>query len=184
MAMKGNKAGPAYAFVPAKGNKAGPAYAMTGDRQAYGGPGVIGVINTLNLDGLSSNYSDGNFGRHMQVGVIEELVDGSPGPPCLKLAIPGFWRFRWAVASGSHTIQCDVKQVINASPRPTLVVIKNTDIGINADVIVTAGSSTGWITLGPATITPNATGAVWVELHNNYASLSNTPCYFDHIVAI
>jgi hypothetical protein len=181
MGVKGNKAGPAYGFVIRKGDLAGPAASFGLIRVPYVGVGMIGAARTINADGLGADLSDGNFGRHLQIGSLRNNTEGSPAPPALQLDIPGFWRFRWAVGVGSHSIQCLVKQAINLSPRPTLVIIANPDIGLNANVTVTAPSGTGWVTLGPASLNASAVGAVWVELHNNYTSLYNSPAYFDHI---
>jgi len=182
MAIKANKAGPAFHFAPRKGNTAGPFFQSVFGRSFYSGLGVIGAMRTINLDGLGADLSDGNFGRHLQIGANRDNVEGSPGSPSLRLDIPGFWRFRWAVSVGTHTIQVDTKQVINASPRPTLVIIANPDVGLMANVTATAPSGTGWVTIGPASFNATAVGAVWVELHNNYVALFNTPAYFDHIV--
>jgi len=90
------------------------------------------------------------------------------------------WRFRWAVAAGAHSITVKVKQAANASPRPSLVVRTNPDIGVNDDVVVAAGMGAGWVTIGPASITATSDGAVWVELRNNLdAPIASAPCYFD-----
>jgi len=94
------------------------------------------------------------------------------------------WRFRWRVRTGARSIQVNVKQAVNISPRPSLIVKANPGIGINADVTGTAASNTGWVVIGPVNITPSSDGAVWVELWNNYdAQVYQAPCYFDHIFA-
>lgn len=107
-------------------------------------------------------------------------LEGDPAPPCLQLnAGRDYWRFRWIVETGARTISINVKQTENVSPRPTLVVKANPDIGVNADVTETAPSGTGWVTIGPAAINPTSDGAVWVEVWNNIDGI--LPCYFDNI---
>jgi len=109
-------------------------------------------------------------------------AQGDPAQPSLRMDARGVYRFRWAFESGARTVAVNVKQEVNASPRPTLVVKANPAIGIAADVIETAGSSTNWITIGPANISPSADGATWVELHANYdGQYMSAPCYWDHI---
>lgn len=115
-------------------------------------------------------------------GLSKETTEGSPSQPSLKLNRHGMFRFRWTVNAGSRGISVSVKQAANVSPRPTLVVRANPEIGVNSDVTETAGSGTGWVTIGPASISPSSRGAVWVELHNNYDSQGGA-CYFDNIVA-
>jgi len=112
----------------------------------------------------------------------KDTSEGDPSQPSLRMDARGVYRFRWAFASGARTVAVNVKQEVNASPRPTLVVKANPAIGIAADVIETAGSSTNWITIGPANISPSADGATWVELHANYdGQYMSAPCYWDHI---
>lgn len=111
----------------------------------------------------------------------KSTTEGDPAQPSLKIDAYGMLRFRWTVESGARTISINVKQAINLSPRPTLVVKKNTEIGVNADVTGTAASSTGWVTIGPVTINPTSDGAVWVEIHSNYDG-EDAPSYWDHVV--
>lgn len=126
----------------------------------------------------------GDAGGNEAVMGAKDTTEGSPSQPSLRMDGQGKFRFRWHVASGARTIQVSCKQAINTSPRPTLVVKANPDIGVNADVTETAGAGTGWVTIGPATINPTSAGAVWVELWCNYSGqIRITPCYWDHIQA-
>lgn len=126
-----------------------------------------------------------SVGESRQVFGARDDVEGNPATPCLRLDARGVWRFRWRVRAGSRSIQVNVKQAINLSPRPTLTVKANPAIGIAADVSATAGSSAGWIVLGPVAVTPTIDGATWVELRSNYdAQYLAAPCYFDHIVTL
>jgi hypothetical protein len=97
--------------------------------------------------------------------------------------VGGMWRFRWAVRVGVNNIQVNCKQEVNGSPRPSMIVKANPDVGLNSDTTASAGSSTGWVVIGPITVTATAVGPVWVELHNNYQGAWATPAFFDHIVA-
>jgi len=143
----------------------------------------IGALQGIQLGGPTSLNGDTTYGRHLQVGVLRNNSIGNPAQPSLQLDIPGMWRFRWGVIAGPRAIQINVMQVVNGTPRPTMIARKNTAVGLNADITVTAGSSTGWIVLGPITFTATAAGPVWVELHNNYYGAFATPAYWDHIIA-
>ena len=166
------------------GDQSGPASTIVAIRDRVGEQGVVGALKGISLGGVS-DWLGNSFARHLQPGVRQETVDGDPATPCLALDYPGFWRFRWGVttAAGIRTIQIFAKQVSNVTGfRPSLVVKANPAIGVNSDVTGTAGSSTGWITIGPLTVTPSGNGVLWVELHNNDTSTFNSTAYFDHIV--
>jgi hypothetical protein len=166
------------------GNRSGPAVLFSGHRNETGAlsgvTGSIGFIQCLATNN-TSRLSDGTFGRHMQVGVLRNNTEGSPAQPSLQLDIPGMWRFRWSVRSGSRTVQINCKQAANGTPRPTMIVKAATGI-LAADQTGTAGSSTGWVVISVSFVAL-ADGALWVELWNNYYGLYATPTYFDHIVA-
>ena len=170
-----------------KGNRSGPAVVFGAVRSSSGslgfGGGSIGAMQGLVFGGMTTILGDGTFGRHVQIGVLRNNTEGSPAQPSLELNIPGMWRFRWGVTPGVRTIQINVKQAINTSPRPTMTVKANAAIGVATDQVATAASASGWIVLGPISITVSAAGPLWVELRNNYYGNFATPCYFDHIVA-
>lgn len=148
---------------------------------ATNGTGATGMPDQaprVVLRGFSLSNTDLNL---MSMGGRDN-AQGDPAQPSLRMDARGVFRFRWAFASGARTVSVNVKQEANASPRPTLVVKANPAIGIAADVVETAGSSTNWITIGPAAINPSSNGATWVELHANYdAQYRSAPCYWDHI---
>lgn len=147
-------------------------------------------LKGVNLGGPTSWLGEGSFTRLLQSGASENTSVGYLAPPSLQLSVPGFWRFRWTVAAGTHTVSCYVMQTANLAPFPTMVVKSNSAIGVGSDVTVTSPGGTGWVLMGPATITPTSEGVVWVELHNNL-NLSNvlwnpgatpgTPCQFGQI---
>lgn len=143
---------------------------------------IVGALRGICLGGPTSYSSDTTFGRHLQVGVRKELVEGNPSAPCLALDYPGFWRFRWQLISGTQTLSCYAKQVSNvAGKRPTMVIKANASIGVAADVPGTAGAGTGWVKIGPLTVVATAPGAVWVELWNNDTDTFYSTAYFDNI---
>ena len=156
--------------------------AATGQRDRYGEQCVVGALQGISLGAPSSGLGDNTYSRHLQTGVREEFNDGYPSPPCLALDYPGFWRFRWQVIPGSQTLSCYAKQVSNVTGlRPTMVVKANPAIGFPADVVTAAGSSTGWIKVGPMTAVVSAPGVLWVELHNNDTNTFQSTAYFDNI---
>jgi hypothetical protein len=67
-----------------------------------------------------------------------------------------------------------------SATRPFLRVLANGDIGFNAPLTSTAGSSTGWQTLA-VSVTASQDGGVLVELCN--ADLSK-PCWFDNVTVL
>lgn len=109
---------------------------------------------------------------------------GNAAAPSLRLDGKGFLRFYWSVKSGSRTLSVTVKQAVNASPRPRVTVVKNTSIGVNADVTASAGSSINFTTIGPLSVSPSSDGVLEVRLENLLdAQIGAFPCYFDDIAS-
>jgi hypothetical protein len=107
--------------------------------------------------------------------------DGTPSQPSFQMAAgPMFYRFRWAVAAGTPTISIAVKQASNTSPRPTMVIKANAAIGVSSDIVLTAGSGSGWVTLGPQSVSISSPGGLWIELHNNLPGWAT--CLWDNLV--
>lgn len=137
----------------------------------------------ISFFGPTSVRSDGTFGLSMMSGITRSYAEGSPSVPCLEIYEPTFWRFKWSVGGGNRTISVKCKQASNSvsASRPSLIVKANPSIGVNSDVSGSAPSSTGWVTIGPVSITPTASGSVNVELWNNSNTVTQDPAYFDHI---
>jgi hypothetical protein len=145
--------------------------------------GKIGHVQGICI-GPTSIAGDDSFGvRHMQVGILRNNTEGNPAPPCLEIAQPGMWRFKWSIKIGQRRISVRTKQVAYyPNQRPSIVIKANPDIGIPSDIIVTADVSTDWVTIGPVVFTATAIGMTYVELRNNLAGELSS-AYFDHIVA-
>lgn len=164
----------------------------TADRSRTASSCAIGWLQGISLGGVSSINGDSGT-RHLAVGIIESLTEGSPNAPSLCIAQPGFWRFRWGVKSGTHTIQILVKQnPANAyGLYPSMIVRANPSIGVNADITSVSPGGTAWVTIGPISVIPSSSGLLWVELHNNdrdtYDATNgnitpSNPAFFDHII--
>ncbi len=94
-----------------------------------------------------------------------------PAPNALCVPTYGCWRFRVGVVSTPmRAVSVYVKQVSNLTPRPQMVVRANAAIGLAADLVVTATSSTGWVKLTATVDATTAPGAFWVELWNRQRS--------------
>jgi len=114
----------------------------------------------------------------------KELTEGTELPPSLRLDARGFWTFRWPVAAGDRAILIKVKQAANLEPRPSMRIRANAELGILADVSGVAPAGADWVFIGPLAVSPNADGALLVELWNNLdTQVFATPCYFDSLAA-
>jgi len=168
--------------IGVKANLSGGGAIFNTANQTYStNPTVIGYGRGIALGGPTSIYGDGTMGRHLQIGVTKNTNQGSPDAPSLELKYPGMWRFRWVVKPGSRSVSIKCKQVENLSPRPSMIVKANVNVGITTDLTSSAPSGTDWVTIGPITLTSTGTGVVWVELYNNIIT-QNSSVYFDHIV--
>ena len=157
-------------------------------------PKIHGDLQGIAFGSPTTLDGAGSFGRHMQVGMNEDITQGSPSPPSLRLDYPGnMWRFRWIVKSGLRYVSVLALQNSTGSYRPSIIVKKNPSIGLNYDLSASAANSVGWTTIGPITCSINNLGVVWVELHNNNYNVAplnpsknpelvKAPAYFDHII--
>jgi hypothetical protein len=118
----------------------------------------------------------------LMVDEARDDMEGSGGPPCVVFEKPGRYRFRWPVDPGERTITVDCKYAPDAAPRPTLRIRANTEIGVNADLVATAPAGSGWVTIGPLSITPSEKGGVWVELEG-LSRADGFSARFDNVVA-
>jgi len=159
-------------------------YGWTSTTLTLNNVGASAIVRGINLGGMVSADGKCSGGVPLTFAATQSMVEGNPSTPSIALNYAGFWRFRWSLASGTRNITVRCKQVVNENPRPTITVEANPDIGLLTDVVGVASSSTGWVDIGPVTVTPTSAGAVWVKLRNNLDlnSLTSTPAYFDHIV--
>jgi len=116
-------------------------------------------------------------------GIDKESIEGNPSPPCLRLRFPSKHAFRWGVTTGAHTLKIDTKQVSNVTAkRPRVTVKANPSIGVPNDVYLDAGAGTGWMTVGPISVTATDNGVLIVELENRDDENWDSPAYFDNLV--
>jgi hypothetical protein len=146
-------------------------------RSTPSGAAVAGALQALALGGPQDWLGNASFGREMQTGVTRDDTDGFPNPPSLRFEWWGFWRFRWAVVAGTMTTTIYVKQALNQTPRPSIILKANAAVGLVVDTIFVAAAGTGWITLTPSFVA-TATGVIWVELWNNLNTSFSAPCLF------
>lgn len=100
--------------------------------------------------------------------------DGSPSQPCLEMSdCNGLFRFRWAVKAGTRTLSIKVANITGLTPYPTVTIRANPVIGVNSDVVGTAGSGTGWQTIGPLSVSPSSEGVLLVELYSGGVNANN-----------
>lgn len=152
------------------------------NRSPFADIGVSSYTKAINVGGLVC-INGCSAGIPLVYGVTRSMVEGNPATPSIALNYASMWRFKWSVVSGTRTISVRCKQAANLNPRPSITVEANPSIGILNDVTGSAGPSTDWVDIGPVTITPTSTGAVFVKLYNNLnATSSHIPTYFDHIV--
>jgi hypothetical protein len=153
-------------------------------------------IFPLSTDGMDSSENPDPVNRPFigftldnqfyQSGVRRDNTEGNTSPPSMAIDMPGRWRFKWGVETGAtRTLSIRVKQVSNvAGKRPRMIVKANPGIGVPSDVIVDAGAGTGWVDLGPASVTPTTNGVLDVELWNmdtdSFYPIS--PAFFDDLV--
>lgn len=126
----------------------------------------------------------GRFDVKILVMGGQDVSIGNAAQPSLRMDGKGFFRLYWTVKSGSRNFSVTVKQAVNASPRPRVTIVKNTGIGVNADATGSAGSSTGFTTIGPINVTPFSDGVLEVRLENLLdAQIGAFPCYWDDITS-
>lgn len=108
-------------------------------------------------------------GQLYLAGLTKDSNDGNPSAPCMKITGPHRRTFLWPVTSGTRTISVDVKYSPDngAGHRPKMIIKANAEVGITTDTTTEAPSDAGntWVTIGPITINPNATGVIEVELY-------------------
>lgn len=149
-----------------------------GIRGLLSGPMVAGALQGLAIGGMTDWVGLASQGRNLQVACYQDTTDGTPaGTPSLRFDNWGFWRFRWAVATGINTKTLFAKQVVNQSPRPSIKVKANAAIGLVADVETFAAAGVGWLTITVSFVSTSP-GVVWVELWNNLNTAIYCPCLF------
>lgn len=141
--------------------------ALTNSRSVTVAPALLS--ESVRVDGEGIYF--GGAGRDNSVG--------NPAPG-YRIDRYGSLKLRLAISSGTHIVYAQVLQPNASATRPFLRVLANADIGLNAPLTSTAGSSTGWQTLA-VSVTASQDGGVLVELCN--ADLSK-PCWFDNVTVL
>jgi hypothetical protein len=91
-------------------------------------------------------------------------VEGSPAPPSFATPYGGTIRLRLGVEAGARSVSVKVKQPSAILPRPTMRIMPNAAVGIAAELIATAPTGAGWVTVGPIAFTATAAGGIFLEL--------------------
>lgn len=168
-----------------KGNLSGRFSPFTGRTSLPISASCIGVLQGINLGGPTSTIGDDTWGvRNLSPMITRNNTQGNPNSPCLELTAPAMWRFRWVVKPGQRQLSIRAKQIKTfPGQRPTLIIKKNSNVGINIDIKATAPEGIDWVVIGPIIFTATGTDVVNVEVHNNL-QIQSCSAFFDHIVAI
>lgn len=141
------------------------------------GGAVAGALQAIAMGGPTDWLGNASLGREFQTGVTEDLTDGFPAPPSLRFEWWGFFRYRWGVAVGTNSVTIYAKQPLNESPRPSVVLKKNTAVGLVADTAFVAAAGVGWVAI-PVSFVATGAGIVVVQLWNNLNTTFSAPCLF------
>jgi hypothetical protein len=115
------------------------------------------------------------------VRLTKSTTEGDAAVPSMWVRGPYRKSFLWPVDAGTRTISVRCKYSPDvASRRPSLVVKANSEIGVTEQTS-SAPSGTGWVTIGPITITPSSDGVVEVELRFDHMHEYEMDCYIDDI---
>lgn len=90
--------------------------------------------------------------------------DGSPTPPSFSMPWGGTIRLRLGIEAGPRSVSVKVKQPSATLPRPTMRIMPNAEVGIATELIATAPTGEGWVTVGPIAFTATAAGGIFLEL--------------------
>jgi hypothetical protein len=115
--------------------------------------------------------------------VSRDTTEGDPAVPSLRIIGPHRRSFYWPVEAGTRTISVKVKYSPDVSgARPKLIVKANSDIGISTDSEEEAATGTGWLTIGPISVTPSVDGVLECELRFDHIHEEGTQtCYWDTV---
>lgn len=143
---------------------------------------VSSYTRGINMGGLLC-VNGCSTGIPLTYAATQSMSEGSPSTPSIVLNYASMWRFKWSVVAGTRTISIRCKQTSNQSPRPSMIIEANPTIGVPIDIETFADPGIDWTTIGPVTITPTFTGAIFIKIKNNSNDyITDTPTYFDHIV--
>lgn len=101
--------------------------------------------------------------------LYRDTSDGVGEPPCLLMVLPGTYEFLWPVDSGLRTLSVWCKHSGHA-PRPRVVIKRNPEIGVMADIVTEASNILDWHQIS-VSVNPTALGVLEVHLE----MLANDP---------
>jgi hypothetical protein len=113
----------------------------------------------------------------------QDSVTGNPASS-FRMDARGVWKALIPFPSATiNTIQVDVQQAANLSPRPTITIKADAAAGITSDIVGTAASGAGFVTIGPLTVAPTSDAVLLVILQNNLDAQSGQ-CYWDNLLVL
>ena len=107
-------------------------------------------------------------------------TEGSASAPSLYLPRGGVISLRIPIAAGGRTLTIKAKQPSTTLLRPSVRLLRNAAIGLNADVSASAPAGSDWVTIGPLTFTATAKGGVMIELIAPWFG-GESGCWFDSL---
>lgn len=118
-------------------------------------------------------------------GMCSGTVDFAVGDPTPSFRLPagGSKAFRLKIDNGTKFVSARLLQTNVARLPPIMRVTRNQRIGIASDVIVTASSSAGWVTVTTGPLTVTAKGAIWI-IFTNPNTLMDVTVYIDNVQVI
>ncbi|MGV0949063.1 MAG: hypothetical protein ACOYB3_00015 [Azonexus sp.] len=120
-------------------------------------------------------------GYAMTSGAVKSSTVGNSSAPSLYMDRISEFSIRWAVKGGvANTFSVYAKQAVAGTLRPRVTAKANAAIGVAADVSATLASGTGWMQIGPVSVTPSSDGVLIVLLENR-SDASDADCYWDDI---
>jgi hypothetical protein len=144
---------------------------------------VIGALKGICLGPLTGPRG-ATLGYHLTPGIHECTTDGYPGPPCLQIDGPGFFRFFQVVIAGTQTWSVWCKQDADVFPYPSMLAMLASGVGPGATWASPLGegnapAGTGWKEISMVTYVSTPSVAEFY-LINNLTSVYGSPALFDN----
>jgi hypothetical protein len=152
-------------------------------RVRYFNSAVAPGENYLTADsGGRLHHVDAGSAGVFNAGISKSPTEGSLSAPSLVMDRAQVFSVRWPVVSGSaNTFSIKVKQPGCSTLPPRIVAKADASLGVNSDVVGTAAVGTGWLTIGPISVTPSVSGVIEVQLESRADCDFPALCYWDSI---